>query len=347
LSGGDGGFVIMTGDDPGGYGSQNEEDSRPIIAAAEIPLLEPTTVAEGRSLVKLAYELSERIHTPVAVRITQPAVKDTQVVQQPLTPPAQLANASFKRQEDRWTVTPTFVVSYHQKLIETLRSVQAEFEDWEINQVIGDGRLGILASGYAYSKLAQLLAHGSHPPIRLMKLGTLNPLPERRIAGFLRDLDAVLVIEEISPYLESHLPAVAYRAGLQLPIYGRYSGHIPAAGELFPQHISDALQRFLPDWTGPDRLDQPERHMISNDPLCEGCPYIPGFGTLLQVMERHGGRDAFVVTGESGCMIRAQVSRERILDTKFAMGSSIGIAAGLARTGISQKVIALAGDTST
>jgi len=81
--------------------------------------------------------------------------------------------------------------------------------------------------------------------------------------------------------------------------------------------------------------------MISMDPLCEGCPYIPGFGTLLEVMQRHGGRDAFVVTGESGCMIRAQVSAERILDTKFAMGSSIGIAAGIARSGIPQKVVAL------
>jgi len=64
------------------------------------------------------------------------------------------------------------------------------------------------------------------------------------------------------------------------------------------------------------------------------------------VMERHGGREAFVVTGESGCMIRAQVSPERILDTKFAMGSSIGIASGIARSGIPQKVISLAGDNA-
>jgi indolepyruvate ferredoxin oxidoreductase alpha subunit len=92
--------------------------------------------------------------------------------------------------------------------------------------------------------------------------------------------------------------------------------------------------------------------MISQDPLCEGCPYIPGFGLLLEVMERYGGRDRFIVTGESGCMIRAQVTPQRILDTKFAMGSSIGVAAGLARTaslpgaGIHQKVIALTGDTA-
>jgi indolepyruvate ferredoxin oxidoreductase, alpha subunit len=346
LAGGDGGFVILTGDDPGGYGSQNEEDSRPIIAAAEIPLLEPSTVAEGRSVVKLAFKLSERIHTPVAVRITQPMMKDTQAIHQSLNLSSGLTRANFERQEDRWTVTPSFVVSYHQKLVETMHSVQAEFEDWGINQIEGDGQLGILAPGYAYTKLAQVLDQGSTSSIRIMKLGTLHPLPERRIASFLQGLDAVLVIEEIVPHLESLLPSIAFRAGMQLPIYGRHSGHIPAAGELLPQHISDVLQSFLPDWPAPASLERPKRHMISTDPLCEGCPYIPGFGTLLQVMEHHGGRDDFVITGESGCMIRAQVSRERILDTKFAMGSSIGIAAGLARTGISQKVIALAGDTA-
>ena len=45
LSGGDGGLVVLVGDDPGGWGSQNEEDSRPLVAAAEVPLLEPTTPA--------------------------------------------------------------------------------------------------------------------------------------------------------------------------------------------------------------------------------------------------------------------------------------------------------------
>jgi len=45
-------------------------------------------------------------------------------------------------------------------------------------------------------------------------------------------------------------------------------------------------------------------------------------------------------------MIRAQVTAQRILDTKFAMGSSIGLAAGIARTGVPQKVVALTGDTA-
>jgi indolepyruvate ferredoxin oxidoreductase alpha subunit len=346
LAGGDGGFVILTGDDPGGWGSQNEQDSRPLIAAAEIPMLEPSTPVEGRMVIQLAYELAERIKTPVAVRITQAMAIDKQPVASPLIASQSRAPARFQRQEDRWTVTPTFVVSYHQKLIETLQSVQAEFEDSALNLVEGEGRLGIIAPGYAYSKLKQVLDQNPAQTISILKLGTLHPLPEKRIAGFLKGLERVLVIEETAPYLENQLAAVAFRAGWQVSISGRNSGHVPPAGELFPQDISLALEAFLPTWTAPDNLEPPRRHMISADPLCEGCPYSPGFGSLLKVMERHGGREAFVVTGESGCMIRAQVSPERILDTKFAMGSSIGIASGIARSGIPQKVISLAGDNA-
>jgi indolepyruvate ferredoxin oxidoreductase alpha subunit len=346
LAGGDGGFVILTGDDPGGWGSQNEQDSRPLIAAAGIPMLEPSTPAEGRTVIQRAYELAEHIKTPVAVRITQAMASGKAPVASPLQPPQSQAPARFRRQEDRWTVTPTFVVSYHQRLVETLQSVQADFEDWDLNQAEGEGRLGIIAPGHAYSKLKQVLDQNPGQAVRILKLGTLFPLPEKRIASFLSGLDRVLVIEETEPYIENQLPSIAYRAGLQLAISGRNSGHIPMAGELFPEHISQALGSFLPDWQIPPHLETPRRHMISMDPLCEGCPYSPGFGSLLKVMERHGGRDAFVVTGESGCMIRAQVSPERILDTKFAMGSSIGIASGIARSGIPQKVISLAGDNA-
>jgi indolepyruvate ferredoxin oxidoreductase alpha subunit len=345
LSGGDAGFVILTGDDPGGWGSQNEEDSRPLIAAAEIPMLEPSTPADGRRVMRLAFELAERIKTPVAVRATYAMSKDQETVHTPLLIPARLPAVNFQRQEDRWTVTPNVVVSYHQRLVDIIKTVCNEFEHSELNQAEGRGKLGIAAPGYAYQKLKEVLGKAVDLPVRILRLGTLYPLPENTIAEFLRGLDAVLVIEEIVPYLENQLPAIAQRAGLLLPIYGRRTGHVPDAGELFPEHIAQAVSRFLPGWQGV-ALPAPNRSMISQDPLCEGCPYIPGFGVLLEMMAAHGGRDAFIVTGESGCMIRAQVTPQRILDTKFAMGSSIGIAAGIARSGVPQKIVALTGDTA-
>jgi indolepyruvate ferredoxin oxidoreductase alpha subunit len=161
----------------------------------------------------------------------------------------------------------------------------------------------------------------------------------------LRELDAVLVIEETQPYVETGVQAIAQRAGLTLPIYGRTSGHLPGAGELAPAHLTLALTSVLPGEEHPLPA-QVDRVMPSRQPLCDDCPYIPAFDALLAVMERHGGRDAFVIAGETGCMVRAQLPPYELLDLKYGMGSSIGLAAGLCRTGISQKLVALSGDSA-
>jgi indolepyruvate ferredoxin oxidoreductase alpha subunit len=63
-------------------------------------------------------------------------------------------------------------------------------------------------------------------------------------------------------------------------------------------------------------------------------------------MRRHGGREAFIVTGETGCMVRSQLPPWEMLDVKFGMGSSIGLAAGLARAGMEQRIVALSGDSA-
>jgi indolepyruvate ferredoxin oxidoreductase alpha subunit len=155
----------------------------------------------------------------------------------------------------------------------------------------------------------------------------------------------VLVLEETAPYVEVEVQALAQRAGLDLPVYGRLSGHVPGSGELFDGEIIGALGSLWPDaaWPSPDPGGRP---MPSRRPLCDDCPYVPTLETLLAVMERHGGREAFVVTGETGCMVRAQLPPWQIMDLKYGMGSSIGLAAGLARAGIPQKLVALSGDSA-
>ena len=153
------------------------------------------------------------------------------------------------------------------------------------------------------------------------------------------------MLEETAPYLETGVQALAQRAGLTLPVYGRLSGHVPRTGELFEREIAGALAVLLPEWPWPS-FEPGGRPRPSREPLCEDCPYIPAFDSLLAVMARHGGRDAFVVTGETGCMVRSQLPPYAMMDVKYGMGSSIGLGAGLARTGLPQRVIALSGDSA-
>jgi indolepyruvate ferredoxin oxidoreductase alpha subunit len=345
LAPGDGGFVILVGDDPGGWGSQNEEDSRLLIAAAEVPLLEPTSLAQAQILMHQAFELSERFTVPVAIRITRALALD-QIEDTP--PPVSIAlqqAGRFERQADRFNVLPVHVVAYHQRLQAAMGRVQADFEVSEQNSEQGAGKRAIIASGYAYQKLANVLDASGSPPVRVLRLSTLGPLPSARIAAFLGSAESALVLEETAPYVETEIQAIAQRAGLTLPIHGRKSGHLPSAGELFAPDIVQALTALLPDWPWP-ALEPTGRTMPSRQPLCEDCPYVPAIEALLAVMERNGGRDAFVITGETGCMVRSQLPPWQLLDVKYGMGSSIGLAAGLARAGISQRIVALSGDSA-
>jgi indolepyruvate ferredoxin oxidoreductase alpha subunit len=348
LAGGDGGFVILTGDDPGGWGSQNEEDSRPLAAAAEVPLLEPTSLADVRPVMHEAFHLSKQFRVPTVVRITRAVATDRTTPAPPPTPTPRQHPASFERQPQRFNVLPVHVVDFHRRLQATLETIQGRFEDSPLNASQGKGRQGVLAAGYGYHKLTEVLSQASADPtesVRILRLGTLHPLPERTIVSFLRDMDAVLVVEEIAPYVEIQVQAMAQRAGLTLPIYGRSSGHLPRAGELFAPHIVPALTVLLPDWAWRS-FEAGGRMMPSRQSLCDDCPYTPLFEVLLSVMERHGGRDSFVVTGETGCMVRAQLPPWELLDVKYGMGSSIGLGAGLARAGIPQKIVALSGDSA-
>lgn len=86
----------------------------------------------------------------------------------------------------------------------------------------------------------------------------------------------------------------------------------------------------------------------SREPLCAGCPYVPTFDALLEAMDQLGGRDDFIIVGDPGCMVRGQLPPYHLMDIKHGLGSSIGMAAGIAATqGQSGKsVIALSGDSS-
>jgi indolepyruvate ferredoxin oxidoreductase alpha subunit len=293
----------------------------------------------------LAFDLSSQFQVPVVVRFTR-ALAATRLVASPPSPaaPRQQA-ASLPRGPDRFNVLPIHVVELHQRLQETLGRLQSLFEQSTLNGVEGEGQQGVIAAGQAYQKLKEVLAHSGQPPLHTFRLGTLHPLPEEQIVRFLRQINTALVLEETLPYVETQVQALAQRAGLVLPIYGRHSGHLPGAGELFTPQIVQALAALLPAWPWP-QVELAGRIMPSRQPLCDDCPYISTFEALLAVMARHGGREAFVVTGETGCMVRAQLPPWQIMDLKYGMGASIGLAAGLARSGIPQKIVALSGDSA-
>src|SRR5512136_2428493 len=76
-----GGLVVVVADDPGMHSSQNEQDSRYYADFARIICLEPANQQEAYEMTREAYDISERFHIPVLVRIVTRLAHSRAVVQ--------------------------------------------------------------------------------------------------------------------------------------------------------------------------------------------------------------------------------------------------------------------------
>ena len=333
------GLVILAGDDPGSYGSQNEQDSRLLGAFAEIPILEPATPEQGYRMTRQAFRLSEAHCLSVMIRFVADFTAATGMVD--LEPKATPTRAVFDRKFRR-SALPALVVADHAALHEKLQHIATSFEQppyQTFNRTSGSGRRGIIAGGRL---AARVRACSSNDDFKLLELGTLFPLPEKPLTDFLSRVDSVHVFEEVEPFLENQIHSLAQRQELGVKVNGKTTGHVPWEGDLDLQKVA----RLLTDEFGQStsQTDIPARTYPSLQPFGDGCSYAPFFTTLQRlVAENQIARP--IVVGETGCLVRLNNPPFEMLDVKYSMGSSIGLACGLWRSGIEDQILAVAGDS--
>jgi indolepyruvate ferredoxin oxidoreductase alpha subunit len=355
LAGTRAGCVLVVGDDPSAYRSQNEQDSRLLGQFTELPMIEATRVAHGCGMMEYAFELSERIEMPVIVREVRSFAFTTADVLLPSAegPPAtDAADVALERTQRRWIASTSNVIPRHRQLHEKLDGVEGEFSRSPFNCVAGEGTVGILSAGFCGSKVDAALDAMELPAnIARLDLATLLPMPSDIVVPFLDPLDRVLIVEEIEPYVEMRVKAMAHDAGVKVEVCGKQSGHLPREGELLAAQIAEAIATFL-GTTPPADLPstpfsapplKPSLVPPVSDGLCEGCPYDPTFRALGAALEDVGARG--VIVADPGCAVRLMVPPLEMLDVKMAMGSCVGIAAGIARSNPEARVIACPGDS--
>jgi indolepyruvate ferredoxin oxidoreductase alpha subunit len=336
-----GGLVILLGDDPGAYGSQNEQDTRLLAPMVEIPLMEPAGPAEGMAMIQEAFRLSEQFHLPVILRITRSFTQREEKVV--LTDQiAQKATPDFVRDPGRFVPTPRNAVEKHRELHQRLAQFSRAGEHLPFNRIAGEGVLGIVGAGFAYQKLLDVAGKDAKAGFRLLKLSNLFPLPEKLIARFLSACEKVLVLEENEPFLEMHLNALANRLNLPTAILGKQSKHLPREGELYRWQIQKALFKFLPGFSPAKsflKANEQEEIPAKKD-NCRGCNYDKVFDALESSAQSLGQQP--VIIGDPSCLVTVA---DR-LDGKYAIGSAIGVADGLSKAGIRERAIAVFGDSS-
>jgi len=340
-----GGMVILCEDDPGAWYSQNEQDSRLLGPFAELPLLEPASPGEGREMILDSYRLSEKVGLPVLIRVTPNFYLAEETLPSAVKIPPPPRPAPSPEREMRWVASPVSVLENHNLLHQRIRRVREEFELSPFNQVLGYGKKGIIAAGFVFNKLMEVLGGETDHQFRLLKLSTLHPLPENQVKDFLTSTEEVLILEENEPFVETRIRELSYQMEERVRLWGKLTGHVPREGELFKWEIEEILGDYLTEFTprGTFFPYQEQKERPTQEEFCLSCPYLLVFKALAELREREG---EFLLVGDVGCIMKANLPPQKMLDVNLSPGSSITLASGMSKVSGQRKVVALIGDSS-
>lgn len=318
-----GGLVVVVGDDPSANSSQNEQDSRHYARAAKLPMLEPSDSQDALELVKYAFEISEQFDTPVLLRMTTRLCHSKTVVEIGAAPPERARATGFVPDFDKFVLLPRQAIQRH-AVIENRLEALAEFaEGSPYNRVeLRDRSMGIITSGVAYC-----YAREAFPRASILKLAQTFPLPSELIRQFASDVDSILVIEELDPFLEDQIRAMG------IPVHGKE--WIPRVGELTPERILQSVEMHAPQ-----PQEKGDTTIAARAPrICAGCQYLGVYTTIARLGVR--------VTGDIGCYTLGALEPWNAIDSVVCMGASIGTALGMEKALGEEshgKILAIIGD---
>ncbi len=225
------GCVLVFADDPFCHSSQSEEDGRFFAPYAYVPMLEPTDPVEAKAMVKAAFEISEKHQTLVLIRTTTRINHQSTIV--PLEPlnrsPFKLS--SFRAFNKIYSTVGAKARELKLGMLERIKKIETDFNNSFFNRILkGESDIGVIVSGISFNYVVESCKKLNIEP-SILKLGTTYPLPKDKIKEFLKNLRKLVVIEELSPYLELNITALAKDINPKLKIYGKISGHFSEAHE--------------------------------------------------------------------------------------------------------------------
>lgn len=345
------GMVLISADDPGGLSSQNEEDTRILVHQyAHLPMFDPCSPAEAKSMIKQAFDLSEQTELVFCLRPVTRVCHARGIIEFDDLP-KELPAAHYEPDRDRFIMSAVEMPQFgglkrpqirHRWLNEKQSLLGDIMEKSPYNWIEkGEGKIGLVGCGMGYTwiKEAQQFMAGRLP---LLKLGTL-PLPRKKLLEFVKGLEKLVVFEETEPFVEDLCKRILQEEKIQIEVIGR-SGFLPSDGELNVQMVLDAVEKISPA-TKINRPQAPalEVHIpIRTRTQCVGCNYRGILNALKQTVRKHKG----IVAGDIGCHDAGSFRPLELQSTIYCMGSSIPMASGMVLSGVKRPVFAFIGDST-
>ena len=333
ITGANGGLVYIAADDPSMHSSQDEQDSRQYADFAMIPCLEPSNQQEAYDMVHYAFEISEKFHTPVMIRVTtRLAHSRAGVVRKETVKPQN--NLTLPADKRQYILLPVNAKRHYKSLIAKQEDLMRESETQGFNKLIeGENKkLGIVACGLGYNYLMENFKDGKCP-YSVLKVSQY-PMPENLLQKLYDESEELLVVEEGQPIYERLIKGLLKN---KKPIHGRLDGTIQRDGELSPNSVAKAVGIEVEGGFEIPSLVAPRPPK-----LCDGCPHRDSYLALNEAMKEFGDSRVF---SDIGCYTLGALPPFNAIYSTVDMGASITMAKGAAEADL-KPTVAVIGDST-
>ena len=296
-----GGLVIIVADDPGLYSSQNEQDTRMVARAAQLPVIEPSDSSEAKEYIKMAFELSEQFDRPIVYRTTTRLAHSQGLVT--LEDRKVPEDKPYVKDIRKTVMMPGNAKLRHIEIEKRNKELAEAANTLPINRVeMNDTKIGVITSGIPYQYVKEALPNAS-----VCKLGLVNPLPRKMIEDFASKVDKLYIVEELDPVIEEQVKSWGIECvGKDIfTVQGEYSANM-----IRERILGETLE-----------IDQPAAVPGRPPILCPGCPHRSVYYTLKK-LKMHAA-------GDIGCYTLGAVAPLSVVDTTMCMGSSISTLHGM------------------
>ncbi len=292
------GMIIGVADDPGMHSSQNEQDSRHYAIAAKLPMLEPSDSTESKEYVKIAYELSEKFDTAVMLKMCTRVAHCQSIVE--LEDRAEVTHKEYVKNPQKYIMTPANAIKKHPLVEKRLSDLREWAETSGINRVEegSDNEYGFITSSTSYQYVKEVF-EDKYP---VLKIGMINPLPDKTIKEFAGKVKNVVVVEELDGIIETHLSTLGIKAigKDKFTNLGEFSQTVVASAFDIEKEVPFRLNEDLP---------------ARPPALCAGCPHRGLFFVL--------HKKKLTVHGDIGCYTLGAMPPLNALDSTVCMGASV------------------------
>lgn len=342
-----GSLVVIVGDDPGAKSSQNEQDTRLLALAANVPVLEPSSIEEALVFTRLAFDISHKFDVPVVVRVTTQLCYGTSKVVTGTRKPV-VNDFNFARPIQKYLLLPKFVPALHKDLNQRIGNLmQSHWSQWFCHSLLPSDfpanpivkyPFGIVVAGFPGAFITKVFQH----EVPILKIGMSFPLNEMEIRNFAQHCEFILVVEESSRFIEHQLRAM----NLQVVERPNFDG----VGEFNPEQLLspeipqlvNSLKSFIKSSGSSKKyqipLVQQLNYLVDSAPdhlhtldlpprppgFCAGCSHR---GIFYELSKRN-----LYVVGDIGCYTLGSLEPFNALHTNLCMGASIGLLHGYITT---------------